>query len=112
MRNWEAQRPGAQRHQPVDGLLVEVAEGCNVTAVGGIELDVFLADIHLIVVYFRRQLRWENDLVLVLPTAAAPLPHRDWRRLVPNCSTRKEEARRVWGSGQGRVLPFWRSVET
>ena len=81
------QRPGAQRHQPVDGLLVEVAEVSYVAAVGTIERDVLVAEIHLIVVDFRRQLRRENDLVLVLPLAAAPLPHRDWRRLVPSCST-------------------------
>lgn len=88
------QRPGAQRHQPVDGLLVEAAEGSYVTAVGAIEGDVFVAENHLVVVDFRRQLRRENDLVLVLPLAAAPLPHRDRRRLVPNCRSTGKEGRR------------------
>ena len=95
------QRPGAQRHQPVDGLLVEAAEGSYVTAVGGIERDVFVAEIHLIVVDFWRQLRWENDLVLVLPLAAAPLPHRDWRRLVPNLQYGKGGEERRGGVGVG-----------
>lgn len=104
------QRPGAQRYQPVDGLLVEAAEGSYVTAVGAVERDVFVAEIHLIVVYFWRQLRWENDLVLVLPLAAAPLPHRDRQRLVPNCSTGKEERRGA--AGLGFRLGFWRSVES
>ena len=64
----------SQRHQPVDVLLVEVVE-----LVAAVELDVLVGDLDSVVVDLRRQLRREDDLVLVLPLAAAPLPHRGRR---------------------------------
>ena len=55
-------------------LLVEVVE-----LVAAVELDVLVGDLDSVVVDLRRQLRREDDLVLVLPLAAAPLPHRGRR---------------------------------
>lgn len=43
-----------------------------------VEVDVLLGDVDLVVVDLRRQLRREDDLVLlVLLLGATPLPHRD-----------------------------------
>ena len=89
----------SQRHQPVDVLLVEVVE-----LVAAVELDVLVGDLDSVVVDLRRQLRREDDLVLVLPLAAAPLPHRGRRRkppLVPACPGKERRGRGGSGLGQG-----------
>ena len=103
----------SQRHQPVDVLLVEVVE-----LVAAVELDVLVGDLDSVVVDLRRQLRREDDLVLVLPLAAAPLPHRGRRgrsRLVvqerrgfgfrpgfPRSSAEERRRRREGGGGASR----------